>query len=389
MSTERGKYGTLILGPGVSGKDLILHFRELLRHDKKKREAQINIKVQAALAEVLGALVTKAKEAVPHRAHIIDEIAVFINADRVLKSALTAGAAGRTRVEEVFLRARLYIDDFLENPMWQNESSESKEAMRALGGYMTVASRMIMDELEEVRKVKANIQQQNTRIKKILDALGDPRESEELFGRAIPDVPALAQWVRDVSNYYLNADDKITTVIKKFRPAYVKAWEEFVDEHYPFISDRPVGKATSYKSGRRFEDHLEELLSRQLLSNSMEAFQKLAFKDVKTWKKVGAQTSSTSLKGSVPPPIEMKANATAVEILLKIPDHLVSDLARIQSEAFLDLSQITNGQDVLLTIESSKGGRTHYLVCSTTQARDREWIGKLQKFMSELASGLI
>jgi hypothetical protein len=388
MSNQRSQYPVLHLGPHITGKTLIPHLRELLAIDKKTCEDQINIKVLAALSEVINTLIMKAIEAVPNRAESVKEIAKYIGAEKVLRSALTAGSAGRARVEEIFNQARIFIDDYLENPVWDSEPKESKDAMRALSGYMASASRMILNELEEVRNIKSNIQQQNSRIKKILDALAHPLETSDLYARPIPDAKALEVWVRDVSNYYINADKAVTEVGKVFRPSYVKAWEDFINEHFPALSSRPVGEQTNHKSGRRFEERLEELLNQQLLSKSLKEFQNISLQDMQPVRQNLRFAGVKKNHQIAAPSIEMKSLGNRIEFSLRIPDHLISELDHIQSEAFLDLNEILSGQEATLSVERKLGGRAYFLVFSTSQIKDREWISQLQKLVSGITKKL-
>jgi hypothetical protein len=46
------------------------------------RDDQIKEKVQEELDKVLKTLIIRAKQAVPERAHVVDEIAEFLNAER-------------------------------------------------------------------------------------------------------------------------------------------------------------------------------------------------------------------------------------------------------------------------------------------------------------------
>lgn len=388
MINKPNNYPDFTLGPDTTGKTLIPRLRAMLEEDKRRREEQIEEKVRIALTEALQVLIHRAKEAVPENPESIDQIATFLNASKILKSALTAGNVGRSRVEEVFTRARFYIEDYLTNPRWENASPESKMAIRNLGDYLKVASHNIMKELDEVRSLKAAIAQQNSRVKKILDAISDPRDVQELYDRSIPNLAALAKWVADVSTYFMDADNGITRVGKTFRPSYIKAWNDFIDAHFPLVTSGVESDKSSSQSGRRFEDRLTEMLNKQLLKSSLDEFQKLAFtsdKFVNLQNKMRESSGGLTRNPSVIP-VEMRASATKIEIILRIPDSQAGNLNRIQNEAFLDLNEIIGEHEASVKIDSRNAGRLHFLIISTRDVKDREWIAKLQELASEIGS---
>jgi len=387
MIKKPNNYSDFSLGPDTTGKTLIPRLRAVLEEDKRRREEQIEEKVRVALTEALEVLIHRAKEAVPENPESIDQIATFLNASKILKSALTAGTVGRSRVEEVFTRARFYIEDYLTNPRWENASPESKMAIRNLGDYLKVASHNIMKELDDVRSLKAGLAQQNSRVKKILDAISDPRDVQDLYDRSIPSLDVLATWVADVSRYFMDADDGITRVGKTFRPSYIKAWNDFIDGHFPSITPAAESDKSSYQSGRRFEDRLTEMLNKQLLKSSMDEFQKLAFtseKFVSLQNKIRESSGGPNRSPSVIP-IEMRASAARVEIILRIPESQAGNLNRIQSEAFLDLNEIIGEHEASVKIDSKNAGRLHFLTISTRDAKDREWIADLQGLVARIA----
>ena len=389
MSNEPNNLSN-VLGPQTTGETLIPLLRAALEEDKKRREEQIEQKVRVDLTQALQALIARAKSAVPENPESVDQIATFLNAEKVLKSALTSGPIGKARVEEVFTRARFYIEDYLRNPRWADASPESKIAIQNLGDYLHVAANNIVKELEDVRSLKAGIAQQSSRVKKILDAISDPRDVQDLYDRAIPDTAALASWVSDVATYFMKAEAAITRVGQSFRPAYIKAWQDFIETHFPTISNSQSEDRSSFQSGNRFEARLNELLQQKLLKTSLEEFQKLIltsgkFQDTKERSHV---ESSLSRKRQPVLPIEMRASATKVEIILRIAENQTENLNRIQNEAFLDLNEIIGDHEASVRIDSRNAGRMNLLVISTQDVKDRKWIGELQALAEKIAGRL-
>jgi hypothetical protein len=390
MTQEPYNISNLILGPETTGKSLIPQLRAALEEDKKRREEQIEDKVRIALTQALQTLIARAKSAVPDNPESVDQIATFLNVDKVLKSALTSGSIGKARVEEVFTRARFYIEDYLRNPRWANASPESKIAIQNLGDYLHVAADKIVKELEDVRSLKAGIAQQSSRVKKILDAISDPRDIQDLYDRAIPNIAALASWVSDVGTYFMNADAEITRVGKSFRPAYIKAWQDFIETHFPLNLNAQEGETFSNQSVNRFEHRLSELLSEKLLQTSMDEFQKVVLTSGKFRNNQEQTKENSNQSGKSQPviPMEMRASATRVEIILRIPENQTGNLNRIQNEAFLDLNDIIDEHEASIRIDSRNLGRDISLIIVTRDTSDREWISQLQKLAEKIASSL-
>ena len=387
MNTERGNSSNLRLSPDTTGRLLISKLLAALEEDKSRREEQIEQKVRQALTQAFEVLITRAKSAVPDHPESIDEIAIFLNADKVLKSALTSGSIGRARVEEVFTRARFYIEDYLTNPRWENASPESKMAIKNLGEYLKVAANNIVTELDDVRSLKAGLAQQNSRVKQVLETIRDSKHAHQLHARVIPDSDALALWVVEVSKFFRDTNDTKKELAKSFRPAYIKAWQDFIEVHFPLIGQSKSDERVSQPTGNRFEARLNELLQQKLLQTSLDEFQKLVLTSDKLRNTLqqAKMESSNLAKAQQVIPVEMVSSATKVEIILRIPENQIRNLNRIQNEAFLDLNDIIGEHEARIRIDSKNAGRMQFLVISTRDVKDRRWIADLQELASKIA----
>ena len=387
MSKEPNNLSNLTLGPGTTGKTLIPLLRAALEEDKRRREEQIEDKVRIALTQALQTLIARAKSAVPDNPESVDQIATFLDVDKVLKSALTSGSIGKARVEQVFTRARFYIEDYLRNPRWENASTESKIAIQNLGDYLNVAANNIVNELDDVRSLKAGISQQSSRVKKILDAISDPRDVQDLYDRAIPNIAALNSWASEVSTYFMNAHTDITRVGKLFRPAYIKAWQDFIETHFPLISNSQVTGKPLLQSGNRLEARLNELLQEKLLQATMDEFQKLVLASDTLRNNQKRASKDLSKSGKIRPviPMEMRTSAIKVEIILRIQENQSENLNRLQNEAFLDLNDIIGEHEASIKIDSKNAMRTNLLIISTRDVKDRQWIADLQGLAAKIA----
>lgn len=376
------KYPRLELSPNTKAAEVIRHMQELAALDKSMNEEQLEIKVLAELAKIIQILTTLAYESSPNP-ETVSQVLKHLDAERILKSALTGGDIGKKRLAEVFTKAESYVDDALDAYMVNTENEVIRKKLAILKVYLRKASFDIIEGLEEARSMRGKLQQRKKRISSVLSAVSDPRYSEELYTRLITNKQELEQWTLDVKEFFVSADKDIAGVQSSFRNAYVKEWDNFIATHFMEISHQAVGTTNDYESGRNLEKKIDELLNKQLIKSTQESF--------KIW---AEQSSSQEIKSEnyysqfalskidIAASIEFKRTESEIELWIKIPRTIKTSSPDIRRQIAIDMGEVKHSEQVMVKLGRREGFAGDYLILSLPSTSTKELIEALEGFLA-------
>jgi hypothetical protein len=376
------KYPRLELSPNTKAAEVIRHMQELAALDKSMNEEQLEIKVLAELAKIIQILTTLAYESSPNP-ETVSQVLKHLDAERILKSALTGGDIGKKRLAEVFTKAESYVDDALDAYMVNTENEVIRKKLAILKVYLRKASFDIIEGLEEARSMRGKLQQRKKRISSVLSAVSDPRYSEELYTRLITNKQELEQWTLDVKEFFVSADKDIAGVQSSFRNAYVREWDNFIATHFMEISHQAVGTTNDYESGRNLEKKIDELLNKQLIKSTQESFKIWAEQSSSQETKSENYYSQFALsKIDIAASIEFKRTESEIELWIKIPRTIKTSSPDIRRQIAIDMGEVKNSEQVMVKLGRREGFAGDYLILSLPSTSTKELIEALEGFLA-------
>jgi len=376
------KYPRLELSPNTKAAEVIRHMQELAALDKSMNEEQLEIKVLAELAKIIQILTTLAYESSPNP-ETVSQVLKHLDAERILKSALTGGDIGKKRLAEVFTKAESYVDDALDAYMVNTENEVIRKKLATLKVYLRKASFDIIEGLEEARSMRGKLQQRKKRISSVLSAVSDPRYSEELYTRLITNKQELEQWTLDVKEFFVSADKDIAGVQSSFRNAYVKEWDNFIATHFMQISHQAVGTTNDYESGRNLEKKIDELLNKQLIKSTQESFKIWAEQSSSQETKSENYYSQFALsKIDIAASIEFKRTESEIELWIKIPRTIKTSSPDIRRQIAIDMGEVKHSEQVMVKLGRREGFAGDYLILSLPSTSTKELIEALEGFLA-------
>ena len=376
------KYPRLELSPNTKAAEVIRHMQELAALDKSMNEEQLEIKVLAELAKIIQILTTLAYESSPNP-ETVSQVLKHLDAERILKSALTGGDIGKKRLAEVFTKAESYVDDALDAYMVNTENEVIRKKLATLKVYLRKASFDIIEGLEEARSMRGKLQQRKKRISSVLSAVSDPRYSEELYTRLITNKQELEQWTLDVKKFFVSADKDIAGVQSSFRNAYVKEWDNFIVTHFMEISHQAVGTTNDYESGRNLEKKIDELLNKQLIRSTQESFKIWAEQSSSQETKSENYYSQFELsKIDIAASIEFKRTESEIELWIKIPRIIKTSSPDIRRQIAIDMGEVKHSEQVMVKLGRREGFAGDYLILSLPSTSTKELIEALEGFLA-------
>ena len=376
------KYPRLELSPNTKAAEVIRHMQELAALDKSMNEEQLEIKVLAELAKIIQILTTLAYESSPNP-ETVSQVLKHLDAERILKSALTGGDIGKKRLAEVFTKAESYVDDALDAYMVNTENEVIRKKLAILKVYLRKASFDIIEGLEEARSMRGKLQQRKKRISSVLSAVSDPRYSEELYTRLITNKQELEQWTLDVKEFFVSADKDIAGVQSSFRNAYVREWDNFIATHFMEISYQAVGTTNDYESGRNLEKKIDELLNKQLIKSTQESFKIWAEQSSSQETKNENYYSQFALsKIDIAASIEFKRTESEIELWIKIPRTIKTSSPDIRRQIAIDMGEVKNSEQVMVKLGRREGFAGDYLILSLPSTSTKELIEALEGFLA-------
>jgi hypothetical protein len=376
------KYPRLELSPNTKAAEVIRHMQELAALDKSMNEEQLEIKVLAELAKIIQILTTLAYESSPNP-ETVSQVLKHLDAERILKSALTGGDIGKKRLAEVFTKAESYVDDALDAYMVNTENEVIRKKLAILKVYLRKASFDIIEGLEEARSMRGKLQQRKKRISSVLSAVSDPRYSEELYTRLITNKQELEQWTLDVKEFFVSADKDIAGVQSSFRNAYVREWDNFIATHFMEISHQAVGTTNDYESGRNLEKKIDELLNKQLIKSTQESFKIWAEQSSSQETKNENYYSQFALsKIDIAASIEFKRTESEIELWIKIPRTIKTSSPDIRRQIAIDMGEVKNSEQVMVKLGRREGFAGDYLILSLPSTSTKELIEALEGFLA-------
>jgi hypothetical protein len=376
------KYPRLELSPNTKAAEVIRHMQELAALDKSMNEEQLEIKVLAELAKIIQILTTLAYESSPNP-ETVSQVLKHLDAERILKSALTGGDIGKKRLAEVFTKAESYVDDALDAYMVNTENEVIRKKLAILKVYLRKASFDIIEGLEEARSMRGKLQQRKKRISSVLSAVSDPRYSEELYTRSITNKQELEQWTLDVKEFFVSADKDIAGVQSSFRNAYVREWDNFIATHFMEISHQAVGTTNDYESGRNLEKKIDELLNKQLIKSTQESFKIWAEQSSSQETKSENYYSQFALsKIDIAASIEFKRTESEIELWIKIPRIIKTSSPDIRRQIAIDMGEVKHSEQVMVKLGRREGFAGDYLILSLPSTSTKELIEALEGFLA-------
>ena len=376
------KYPRLELSPNTKAAEVIRHMQELAALDKSMNEEQLEIKVLAELAKIIQILTTLAYESSPNP-ETVSQVLKHLDAERILKSALTGGDIGKKRLAEVFTKAESYVDDALDAYMVNTENEVIRKKLATLKVYLRKASFDIIEGLEEARSMRGKLQQRKKRVSSVLSAVSDPRYSEELYARLITNKQELEQWTLDVKEFFVSADKDIAGVQSSFRNAYVREWDNFIATHFMEISHQAVGTTNDYESGRNLEKKIDELLNKQLIKSTQESFKIWAEQSSSQETKSENYYSQLALsKIDIAASIEFKRTESEIELWIKIPRTIKTSSPDIRRQIAIDMGEVKHSEQVMVKLGRREGFAGDYLILSLPSTSTKELIEALEGFLA-------
>ena len=376
------KYPRLDLSPNTKAAEVIHHMQELASLDKSMNEEQLETKVLAELAKIIQIITTLAYESSPNP-ETVSQVLKHLDAERILKSALTGGDIGKKRLAEVFTKAESYVDDALDAYVINIENEVIRKKLATLKVYLRKASFDIIEGLEEARSMRGKLQQRKKRISSVLSAVSDPRYSEELYTRLITNKQELEQWTLDVKEFFVSADKDIAGVQASFRNAYVREWDNFIATHFIEISHQAVGTTNDYESGRNLEKKIDELLNKQLIKSTQESFKIWAEQSSSQETKSENYYSQFALsKIDIAASIEFRRTESEIELWIKIPRTVKTSSTDIRRQIAIDLAEVKHSEQVMVKLGRREGFAGDYLILSLPSASTKELIEALEGFLA-------